>query len=204
MPLLGVFSHNRRRRQGWVAEVGNRPDPFVAKRADMLDEVKSAIEARPAGTRLVFLSDYDGTLAGFHKDPDDSAADQGDAGTAPPPGRARRSRRSASSAAAHRRPPDAHAASQPRLPRRPARHGDRSRRAPLAASRSRRGARGRARAERAARGRPPARARPDSRRQACLGRRPRSRGRGVGCARTRFGTPTSAPRRGSRAAISGG
>jgi trehalose 6-phosphate phosphatase len=35
----------------------------------MLDEVKSAIAGRPAGTRLVFLSDYDGTLAGFHKDP---------------------------------------------------------------------------------------------------------------------------------------
>jgi trehalose 6-phosphate phosphatase len=35
----------------------------------MLNEVKRAIDGRPAGTRLVFLSDYDGTLAGFHKDP---------------------------------------------------------------------------------------------------------------------------------------
>jgi hypothetical protein len=35
----------------------------------MLNEVQSAIDSRPAGTRLVFLSDYDGTLAGFHKDP---------------------------------------------------------------------------------------------------------------------------------------
>ena len=35
----------------------------------MLNEVMSAIDARPEGTRLVFLSDYDGTLAGFHKDP---------------------------------------------------------------------------------------------------------------------------------------
>jgi len=35
----------------------------------MLEDVKTAIGARPAGTRLVFLSDYDGTLAGFHEDP---------------------------------------------------------------------------------------------------------------------------------------
>src|SRR5262245_50827930 len=35
----------------------------------MLEDVKSAIAGRPAETRLVFLSDYDGTLAGFHKDP---------------------------------------------------------------------------------------------------------------------------------------
>ena len=35
----------------------------------MIEEVKGAIAGRPVGTRLVFLSDYDGTLAGFHKDP---------------------------------------------------------------------------------------------------------------------------------------
>src|SRR5215203_397882 len=35
----------------------------------MLNDVKNAIAARPEGTRLVFLSDYDGTLAGFHEDP---------------------------------------------------------------------------------------------------------------------------------------
>lgn len=35
----------------------------------MLEDVKTAIAARPAGTRLVFLSDYDGTLADFHEDP---------------------------------------------------------------------------------------------------------------------------------------
>lgn len=35
----------------------------------MLEAVQHAIATRPAGTRLVFLSDYDGTLADFHKDP---------------------------------------------------------------------------------------------------------------------------------------
>lgn len=35
----------------------------------MLAEVKRAIAERPAGTRLLFLSDYDGTLADFHPDP---------------------------------------------------------------------------------------------------------------------------------------
>lgn len=35
----------------------------------MLDEVQQAIRARPSGTRLVFLSDYDGTLADFDPDP---------------------------------------------------------------------------------------------------------------------------------------
>jgi trehalose 6-phosphate phosphatase len=35
----------------------------------MLKEVKKAIASRPAATRLVFLSDYDGTLAEFHHDP---------------------------------------------------------------------------------------------------------------------------------------
>jgi trehalose 6-phosphate phosphatase len=35
----------------------------------MLAEVRTAIKHRPAGTRLVFLSDYDGTLADFHPDP---------------------------------------------------------------------------------------------------------------------------------------
>ncbi len=35
----------------------------------MLQAVKDAIATRPAGTRLVFLSDYDGTLADFHWDP---------------------------------------------------------------------------------------------------------------------------------------
>lgn len=35
----------------------------------MLDEVQHAIANRPAGTRLVYLSDYDGTLAEFHIDP---------------------------------------------------------------------------------------------------------------------------------------
>ena len=35
----------------------------------MLSDVKQAIAARPAGTRLLFLSDYDGTLAEFDPDP---------------------------------------------------------------------------------------------------------------------------------------
>lgn len=35
----------------------------------MLDDVQLAIAQRPKGTRLVFLSDYDGTLADFHPDP---------------------------------------------------------------------------------------------------------------------------------------
>lgn len=35
----------------------------------MLFDVQRAIANRPAGTRLVFLSDYDGTLADFHPDP---------------------------------------------------------------------------------------------------------------------------------------
>jgi trehalose-phosphatase len=35
----------------------------------MLADVKRAIAERPAGTRLLFLSDYDGTLADFHPDP---------------------------------------------------------------------------------------------------------------------------------------
>jgi trehalose 6-phosphate phosphatase len=35
----------------------------------MLSEVKHAIAERPAGTRLLFLSDYDGTLADFDPDP---------------------------------------------------------------------------------------------------------------------------------------
>jgi trehalose 6-phosphate phosphatase len=35
----------------------------------MLKDVQHAIATRPAGTRLVFLSDYDGTLADFHPDP---------------------------------------------------------------------------------------------------------------------------------------
>jgi trehalose 6-phosphate phosphatase len=35
----------------------------------MLQDVKEAIAGRPAGTRLVVLSDYDGTLADFHQDP---------------------------------------------------------------------------------------------------------------------------------------
>jgi trehalose 6-phosphate phosphatase len=35
----------------------------------MLAEVQHAITNRPAGTRLIFLSDYDGTLAEFHVDP---------------------------------------------------------------------------------------------------------------------------------------
>lgn len=35
----------------------------------MLSEVQQAISTRPSGTRLVFLSDYDGTLADFHPDP---------------------------------------------------------------------------------------------------------------------------------------
>jgi trehalose 6-phosphate phosphatase len=35
----------------------------------MLSDVKSAISGRPAGTRLLFLSDYDGTLTDFHPDP---------------------------------------------------------------------------------------------------------------------------------------
>ena len=35
----------------------------------MLADVKQAIAKRPAGTRLLFLSDYDGTLAGFDPDP---------------------------------------------------------------------------------------------------------------------------------------
>lgn len=35
----------------------------------MLADVQHAIANRPAGTRLVFLSDYDGTLAEFHIDP---------------------------------------------------------------------------------------------------------------------------------------
>ena len=36
---------------------------------EVLNDVKLAIKNRPAGTRLVFLSDYDGTLADFHPDP---------------------------------------------------------------------------------------------------------------------------------------
>jgi trehalose-phosphatase len=36
----------------------------------MLADVQHAIQNRPAGTRLVFLSDYDGTLVEFHDDPD--------------------------------------------------------------------------------------------------------------------------------------
>lgn len=35
----------------------------------MLDDVQLAIAQRPKGTRLVFLSDFDGTLADFHADP---------------------------------------------------------------------------------------------------------------------------------------
>jgi trehalose 6-phosphate phosphatase len=35
----------------------------------MLADVKQAISKRPAGTRLLFLSDYDGTLAEFDPDP---------------------------------------------------------------------------------------------------------------------------------------
>jgi len=35
----------------------------------MLADVQRAIAGRPAGTRLIFLSDYDGTLADFHTDP---------------------------------------------------------------------------------------------------------------------------------------
>jgi trehalose-phosphatase len=35
----------------------------------MLADVKRAVAERPAGTRLLFLSDYDGTLAEFHPDP---------------------------------------------------------------------------------------------------------------------------------------
>jgi trehalose 6-phosphate phosphatase len=35
----------------------------------MLTEVQRAIADRPTGTRLLFLSDYDGTLAEFHDDP---------------------------------------------------------------------------------------------------------------------------------------
>lgn len=35
----------------------------------MLDAIINAIESRPAGTRLVFLSDFDGTLADFHDNP---------------------------------------------------------------------------------------------------------------------------------------
>jgi trehalose 6-phosphate phosphatase len=35
----------------------------------MLADVKQAIAERPAGTRLLFLSDYDGTLADFDPDP---------------------------------------------------------------------------------------------------------------------------------------
>jgi trehalose 6-phosphate phosphatase len=35
----------------------------------MLTKIQEAIAGRPAGTRLVFLSDYDGTLADFHSDP---------------------------------------------------------------------------------------------------------------------------------------
>jgi len=39
------------------------------QKLSMLEDVKNAIAGRPVDTRLVFLSDYDGTLAGFHKDP---------------------------------------------------------------------------------------------------------------------------------------
>jgi trehalose-phosphatase len=35
----------------------------------MLHEIQRAIATRPRNTRLVFLSDYDGTLAEFHPDP---------------------------------------------------------------------------------------------------------------------------------------
>ena len=35
----------------------------------MLDAIIDAIDRRPAGTRLVFLSDFDGTLADFHDNP---------------------------------------------------------------------------------------------------------------------------------------
>lgn len=35
----------------------------------MLPDIKSVIAGRPAGTRLLFLSDYDGTLADFDADP---------------------------------------------------------------------------------------------------------------------------------------
>ena len=35
----------------------------------MLSDVKRVIAERPAGTRLLFLSDYDGTLAPFDPDP---------------------------------------------------------------------------------------------------------------------------------------
>lgn len=35
----------------------------------MLADVKRAIAERPAGSRLLFLSDYDGTLAEFNPDP---------------------------------------------------------------------------------------------------------------------------------------
>src|SRR5262245_50605512 len=35
----------------------------------MLDEIERAIAQRPSGTRLVLLSDYDGTLADFDPDP---------------------------------------------------------------------------------------------------------------------------------------
>jgi trehalose-phosphatase len=35
----------------------------------MLSDVKRAVAERPAGTRLLFLSDYDGTLADFDPDP---------------------------------------------------------------------------------------------------------------------------------------
>lgn len=35
----------------------------------MLDDVRRAMAARPSGTRLLFLSDYDGTLADFNDDP---------------------------------------------------------------------------------------------------------------------------------------
>jgi len=42
------------------------PTPFHFR---MLLDVQQAIATRPPATRLVFLSDYDGTLADFHPDP---------------------------------------------------------------------------------------------------------------------------------------
>src|SRR5687768_76733 len=54
----------------WIRDGSSLLDCFLKRLPiAMLADVKEAIAERPAGTRLLFLSDYDGTLANFDPDP---------------------------------------------------------------------------------------------------------------------------------------
>ena len=160
----------------------------------MLNEVKNAIAARPGGTRLVFLSDYDGTLAGFHEDP-----------TIPRPTAetqallcqlAERSDLSFGIVSGRR---IADLRTRTQLPSRVYLAGLHGMEIEVGARRWQhpdlwRGARARARVERAPGRGPPSRAGPDPRRQARVGRRARPRRRAGGARSVRSRKPTPAPR----------